>query len=149
MIFADLPPSLQERVVCSVTAAVKYDVPANIVLAVAELENGKPGQYRINDNGSKDIGTMQFNTHYLADLSVYGITAKDVAAAGCYPYELATWRLRNHIRHDKGDLWTKAANYHSYTPEYNGIYRAKLKLAARRWADWLVQHFNTRIANNE
>lgn len=144
---ADLPPSLQERVVCSVTAAVKYDVPANIVLAVAELENGKPGQYRLNDNGSKDIGTMQFNTHYLADLSVYGITAKDVAAAGCYPYELATWRLRHHIRHDKGDVWTKAANYHSYTPEYNGIYRTKLKAAARRWAQWLTQHFNTRIAD--
>ena len=149
MIFVDLPPLIQERVVCSVTAAVKYDVPANIVLAVAELENGRPGQYRINDNGSKDIGTMQFNTNYLADLSVYGITDKDVAAAGCYPYELATWRLRNHILHDKGDLWTKAANYHSYTPEYNSIYRAKLKTAARRWAAWLTQHFNTRIASNK
>ena len=62
MIFTDLPPQYQERVVCSVAAAVKYDVPANIVLAVAELENGKPGQYSSNDNGSYDIGTMQFNT---------------------------------------------------------------------------------------
>lgn len=149
MIFADLPPSIQERVVCSVTAAVKYDVPANIVLAVAELENGKPGQYNRNDNGSHDIGTMQFNTNYLQDLSVYGITAKDVAEAGCYPYELATWRLRNHILHDKGDLWTKAANYHSRTPEYNTIYRAKLKVAARRWAEWLSKHFTTRIASNK
>jgi hypothetical protein len=30
--FADLPPQLQERVVCSISAAVKYEVPANIVL---------------------------------------------------------------------------------------------------------------------
>ena len=148
MVFMDLPPALQERVVCCVEASVKYDVPANIVLAVAELENGKPGMYRSNENGSQDVGTMQFNTDYLRDLSVYGITAKDVAESGCYPYELATWRLRKHILHDKGDLWTKAANYHSRTPEYNAIYRTKLKIAARRWADWLKQHFNTRIANN-
>lgn len=145
MAVMDLPPIMQERVICSVTASVKYDVPANIVLAIAELENGKPGLYRSNENGSKDIGTMQFNTNYLVDLSVYGITPKDVADSGCYPYELATWRLRNHILHDKGDLWTKAANYHSRTPEYNSIYRAKLKTAARRWADWLGKHFKTRI----
>ena len=146
---ADLPPAMQERVICSVTASVKYDVPANIVLAVAELENGKPGQYNVNDNGSLDVGVMQFNTNYLADLSAYGITAKDVAAAGCYPYELATWRLRDHILHDKGDLWTKAANYHSRTPEYNAIYRAKLKVAALKWAGWLMHHFNTRSASNK
>ncbi|UKI08277.1 hypothetical protein L3V85_36865 [Variovorax paradoxus] len=36
--FADLPPQLQERVVCSISAAVKYEVPVNIVLAVAEKE---------------------------------------------------------------------------------------------------------------
>ena len=29
--FADLPPQLQERVVCSISAAVKYEVPVNIV----------------------------------------------------------------------------------------------------------------------
>jgi hypothetical protein len=91
---------------------------------------------------------MQFNSNYLLELSVYGITSKDVAQAGCYPYELATWRLRKHILHDKGDLWTNAANYHSRTPKYNTIYRHKLKTAARRWAEWLTQHFNTRITDN-
>ncbi len=139
---------IQERVICSVTASIKYDVPANIILAVAELENGKSGQYRRNKNGSEDVGIMQFNSNYLLELSVYGITSKDVAQAGCYPYELATWRLRKHILHDKGDLWTNAANYHSRTPKYNTIYRHKLKTAARRWAEWLTQHFNTRITDN-
>ena len=143
MIFTDLPPVMEERVVCSIEAAVKYGVPANIVLAVAELENGKPGMYRDNANGSQDIGAMQFNTRYLTDLSAYGITARDVAAKGCYPYELATWRLRNHILHDQGDLWTKAANYHSRTPEYNAAYQMKLKIAAVRWASWLEKHYKT------
>ena len=149
MMPADLPPSIQERVICSVTASIKYDVPANIILAVAELENGKSGQYLRNKNGSQDVGIMQFNSNYLLELSVYGITAKDVSQAGCYPYELATWRLRNHILHDKGDLWTKAANYHSRTPKYNSIYRSKLKSAASRWGVWLIQHFKTHITDNK
>ena len=140
---ADLPPQLHERVVCSISAAVKYEVPANIVLAVAEKEGGKPGQWVRNSNGTHDVGPMQFNTAYLRDLARYGITAEHVAAAGCYPYDLAAWRLRMHIRNDKGDLWTKVANYHSRTPQYNAVYRADLMRRASKWADWLEARFVT------
>jgi len=118
--FVDMPPQIQERVVCSISAAVKYEIPANIMLAVAEKEGGKPGQWvRNSNNGTHDVGPMQFNTKYLRDLARYGITADDVAGSGCYSYDLAAWRLRMHIRNDKGDLWTKATNYHSRTPRYN------------------------------
>ena len=141
--FADLPPPIQERIVCSVIAAVKYEVPSNILLAVAEKEGGKPGQWVRNSNGTYDVGPMQFNTAYLGDLSRYGITAKDVAAAGCYAYELAAWRLRMHLRNDTGDVWQRAANYHSRTAKYNAIYRADLKHKASQWADWLEEHFDT------
>lgn len=140
---SDLPPLLQERVVCSIAAAVKYEVPANIVLAVAEKEGGKPGKWVRNTNGTHDIGSMQFNTAYLAELSRYGITARDVAAEGCYPFDLAAWRLRMHLRNDKGDIWTKAANYHSRTPRYNAVYRADLMRRASRWANWLEARFLT------
>jgi len=138
------PGEMNERVMCSVIAAVKYDVPANIILAVAEIEGGKPGRYVENTNGTYDVGTMQFNTAYLQDLAQYGITAKDVAAAGCYSYELAAWRLREHILNDTGDLWTRAANYHSKTPCYNAEYRAKLIRASGKWGNWLTERFKTR-----
>lgn len=144
MFLADLPPHLHERVVCSISAAVKYEIPANILLAVAEKEGGKPGQWVRNADGSHDIGTMQFNTNYLRDLAAYGITPKDVAASGCYPYELAAWRLRGHIKNDEGDIWTRAANYHSRAPQPNATYRADLILKARKWADWLAARFRTR-----
>lgn len=134
---SDLPPQLQERVVCSVSAAAKFDVPANIVLAVAEKEGGKPGQWVRNTNGTHDVGPMQFNTAYLSTLARYGITADDVAAAGCYPYDLAAWRIGGHLRHDTGDMWTRAANYHSRTPIYNQTYRADLMRKANKWAAWL------------
>ena len=143
MPFFDLPPQLQERVVCSISAAVKYAVPANVVLAVAEKEAGKPGQWVRNSNGTHDVGTMQFNTSYLSDLARYGITADDVAAAGCYAFDLAAWRIRGHLKNDKGDLWTKAANYHSRTPRYNATYRSDLRVKAAKWADWLEACFGT------
>lgn len=140
----DLPPQLEERIVCSISAAVKYEVPANIVLAIAEKEGGKAGGWVKNTNGTHDVGPMQFNTLYLGDLARYGITANDVAAAGCYSFDLAAWRLRQHIRKDTGDLWTRAANYHSRTPQVNAIYRADLMRKAVKWADWLDTRFITR-----
>jgi hypothetical protein len=143
MPFIDLPPQLQERVVCSISAAAKYEIPANIVLAVAEKEGGKPGQWVRNTNGTHDVGPMQFNTAYLNTLARYGITADDVAAAGCYPFDLAAWRLRQHIKNDSGDLWTRAANYHSRTYIYNTTYRADLMVKAVKWADWLAARFVT------
>lgn len=144
MPFLDLPPQMQERVVCSVTAAIKYEVPANLVLAVAEQEGGRPGQRVTNSNGTEDVGAMQFNSAYLRELTrQYGITADDVAQAGCYSYDLAAWRLRGHIRNDSGDFWTRAANYHSRTPKYNALYRAKLMGLSEKWGNWLAERFDT------
>lgn len=141
--FVAHPPQLRERVVCSIAAADKYEIPANILLAVAEIEGGKPGQWMLNSNGTHDIGPMQFNTAYLTGLARYGITAENVAAAGCYPFDLAAWRLRRHIKHDSGDLWTRVANYHSRTYAYNAAYRADLMVKAGKWADWLAARFVT------
>ncbi len=133
----DLPPDMQERVVCSIAAAIKYEIPANILLAIAEKEGGKPGQWVRNSNGTHDVGSMQFNTSYLKDLSKYGIKPDHVTAAGCYAFDLAAWRIRLHIKNDQGDVWTRAANYHSRTPKYNEKYRADLMTKAVKWADWL------------
>jgi len=140
---ADLPPQLHERVVCSLAAAAKYEIPANLLLAVAEKEGGKPGQWVRNANGTHDVGLLQFNTGYLAGLAQYGITAEDVAAPGCYSFDLAAWRLRKHIKNDQGDLWTRAANYHSTTYSHNSAYRADLMRKAGKWADWLAARFPT------
>ena len=133
----DLPPDMQERVVCSIAAAIKYEIPANILLAIAEKESGKPEQWVRNKNGTHDVSAMQFNTSYLKDLSQYGIEPTHVAEPGCYAYDLAAWRVRLHIKHDQGDIWTKAANYHSRTPKINAKYRADLMIKAAKWADWL------------
>ncbi|MFJ4157224.1 muramidase [Pseudomonas sp. NPDC089752] len=137
------PPALTEPVVCSIMAAVKYELPVNIVLAVAGQEGGKPGQWVRNSNGTYDVGPMQFNTSYLRELSRYGITPEDVEQGGCYSYELAAWRIRGHVRNDRGDLWTRVANYHSRTPAINARYRQQVMRRAAYWADWLDARFAT------
>ena len=141
----DLPPDMQERVVCSIAAAIKYEIPANILLAIAEKEGGKPGQWVRNSNGTHDVGSMQFNTSYLKDLSKYGIKPDHVTAAGCYAFDLAAWRIRLHIKNDQGDIWTKAANYHSRTPKYNLKYRSDLITRAVKWADWLEERITSAL----
>jgi hypothetical protein len=140
MYLPDLPPRLAEPIACAISAAARYEIPANVLLAVADKEGGKVGQWVRNSNGTFDVGAMQFNTTYLKALSRYGISALDVAGPGCYAFELAAWRIRRHIKTDNGDLWTRVSNYHSRTPRYNRIYRADLIKRAAKWADWLSLH---------
>lgn len=133
----DLPPNLPEQVVCSIQASEQYDLAPEIVLSVAQAEGGHVGQWVKNTNGTYDVGVMQFNTAYLKSLEKFGITPDHVAGKGCFPYKLASWRIKKHITEDEGDLWTKVANYHSRTPRFNAIYRDKLIHFAKEWQSWL------------
>lgn len=137
-----LPPFVQERIVCSVSASVEFKIPANILLAVAETENGRPGQWVRNSNATYDLGPLQFNTSYLRSLKKYGITRNDVLEHGCYPYRLAAWRIANHIAHDKGSIFQRVANYHSRTTRYNTRYQTLLKPKAKKWKKWLAKNYS-------
>lgn len=64
-----------------------------------------------------------------------------------YSYQLAAWRLHGHLKNDKGDVWTRAANYHSRTPQYNLRYRAQLMRRAHKWHQWLEGQFLTHDIN--
>lgn len=145
MIVADLPPLEQDRIVCSISAAEAYAIPADIMLAIAEIEGGKPQLQVANTNRTYDIGYMQFNSSYIADLTNrYSYDYLTIAEAdGCYSFYLAAWRIASHIKNDKGSIWQKSANYHSRTPKYNLIYQKKLISSARKWALWLNKHFTT------
>ena len=71
---ADLPPVvIEERVQCSIAAALRYNIPANVMLAVAEQENGRPGARVQNTNNTADLGSMQLNSSYIQSLARYGI----------------------------------------------------------------------------
>ena len=143
LVMPDIPPTMQQPVICAIAAAVEYRIPANIMLAVMQAEGGKPGQKVLNTNGTYDIGALQFNTAYLRTLAVYGITPEMAAMEGCYPYRLAAWRLHAELLTKRGDIWTRAALYHSATPYYNAQYRKILIRYGAQWARWLHEHFLT------
>lgn len=134
---SDLPPTIpidDARIYCSVEAAARYFQPSEPVYAVALTEGGRPGIAVLNTNGTYDLGYMQFNTAYLKTLSRAGVKVSDVQKNSCYPFHLAAWRIRGHLEERSGaDVFTKAAWYHSRTPEYNIIYRGKLIENARRF----------------
>ncbi|TWA81518.1 hypothetical protein FBY14_1249 [Azospirillum brasilense] len=138
-----LPPAQQEMVLCAVQMAQRYHLPANVLLAVAEQEGGRPGQWVRNDNGTYDVGALQFNTAYLADLRRFGITPADVADRGCYPYELAAWRIKKHVVEDKGSFWKRVANYHSRNSAPNQRYQSLIKPRAQKWWRWLTANYAT------
>ncbi len=137
---AQLQPHVQARVTCSIHAADRYGLPTSLLIAIAEQEGGRIGQWVKNANGSYDVGPMQFNTAYLQTLEHHGIAAQDVEAPGCYPFDLAAWRIRRHMDRDHGDIWTRAANYHSRTPARNARYRAAIRARADKWSRWLDEH---------
>jgi hypothetical protein len=56
-------------------------------------------------------------------------------------------RASAYQENDRGDIWTKATNYHSRTPEYNSKYRADLIAKAVKWADWLEDRFDAKTGN--
>jgi hypothetical protein len=131
------PPEVQARIVCSIQEAQRYGLPPAVMLAVAQIEGGRPGLAVRNTNGTFDLGPMQLNTAWLATLRPYGVDPRWAMARGCYPYQLAAWRIRAHVLGDKGDYWTRVANYHSRTPSQNRPYRAQVIVSASRWNTWL------------
>ncbi len=98
------PPDLQTRIVCSISAAQSFGLPPSVVLAVAQIEGGRPGLTRRNANGTYDLGPMQLNTAWLAELRPYGVNPRWALASGCYPYHLAAWRIRGHLLHPRRQL---------------------------------------------
>jgi hypothetical protein len=132
----------QATIQCVVEAAHKQRVPANVLLAIASVEAGRNGQTVENVNGSFDLGHFQINTIHFGprgQFRKYPITIEDVRWRGCYNAELAAWMLRQHIEEPGNgqDYWTRVANYHSRTPEFNARYRGKLIPYAVKWGEWL------------
>ncbi|MCL2875021.1 MAG: transglycosylase SLT domain-containing protein [Betaproteobacteria bacterium] len=141
--FYDIRPATVD---CVIKAAQRQGVPANVLLAIASVEGGKNGQVVENKNGTYDLGHLQINSIHFTPNGRFGklpITKEDVTWRGCYNAELAAWMLRQHLEEpdSRQDFWTRAANYHSHTPELNARYRQKLIPLSVAWGDWLQQRY--------
>lgn len=133
---------------CVLQAAVRYQVPADVLLAIGQHEAGVEGTAIRNTDGSVDLGRAGINTVHLAELRQYGV---EPAVAihylrydGCYNYQMAAYLLNRKLTGCRQDYWTCVANYHSTTPRFNAAYQSKIEPLAREWAAYLQQHYRVK-----
>jgi len=149
---ADLsPPEQYERgpasIACVIQAAARQRVPANMLLAIASIEGGKNGEVARNKNGTADLSHFQINSDTFArEVAPLGVKLDDVLWRGCLNAEIAAYLLAKRLgENDTDDYWSRAANYHSKTPEFNAIYRRKLVALSTEWARWLQTNYSVNV----
>ena len=113
---------------CINEAAIEFNVPAKLIIAILNVERGKSGQAVKNTNGTYDLGPMQINTIWLPILKKYSITKHDLQFDPCINVKVGAWLLgrsiASYINFLKG-----VGDYHSRTPRFNSEYVQKVKIS--------------------
>lgn len=118
---------------CIFAAAETYSVPPAVLLSILQVEGGRPGQQVKNTNDSYDLGPMQINTIWLPELAGHWRVSKteawrQVRDDACVNIGVGAWILRRKMD-ETGSLYQGIAHYHSATPKYGHVYRAKVMAA--------------------
>lgn len=111
---------------CINQAAVKYHVPATMIISVMQTEGGRNGDAIKNKNGTVDLGVMQVNSSWLSILKKYNLTLTSLRYDACLNVEVGTWILAQQMARAEG--WRGVGNYHSNTFKYNQKYVEKVKV---------------------
>ncbi|WP_010598550.1 lytic transglycosylase domain-containing protein [Rickettsiella massiliensis] len=110
---------------CINRAALMYQVPARLILAVLAIEGGRRGSAIQNKNGSVDYGPMQINSCWLPMLQTYGYTQQQIQYDPCINVQVGTWILSKNIA-QAATLWRGVGNYNSKKPNLNRRYQNKV-----------------------
>ncbi len=132
--------SIEKKLSCSIAASVKFNVPIDVLLAISSIENGNIDTISKNNNNTFDYGVMQINSDYIKDLNNkynLNLTYQDFLKDDCFSFEVAAFKIKEHIKNDSGDLLTRIAMYHSKTYKFNEIYKHKLIDYCKYWSDYL------------
>ncbi len=135
--------TVEERLNCAIQAGLKYNIPVDVLLAISSIENGNIDTISKNTNNTYDYGVMQINSDYIKDLNEklkLDLIPDDFLKRDCFSFQTAAYKLKEHIKFDKGDLLTKLAMYHSKTPKYNEIYKKKIVAHSKYWSDFLLKN---------
>lgn len=111
---------------CINQAAQTYHIPAKLIIAVLNVEQGKIGTAHKNKNGSVDLGDMQINSSWKPILTQHNITLHDVQYNPCVNVSTAAWILAKSIT-EGNNLLEGVGNYNSHTPSYNHAYTQKVR----------------------
>jgi hypothetical protein len=129
----DLPANIDfalqpQTAYCLVTAAYRYWLPPEALLAILFTEGGRPGMERSNNNGSSDLGPMQTNTIWLTERSpLYGyVSLATLRDDVCGNIHAAAWIVATNFKR-VNDMWKAVGMYHApYNEQAAANYRAKV-----------------------
>lgn len=120
----EMPPNIDvirhpETAYCMVSAAHRFNLPVESLLALAIVESGRPGTESINRNGTHDLGVMQVNTLWLESRSPLRdyTTRTALTHDVCANIHAAAWILATHIQRVGGDIWRAIGMYHHPSDE--------------------------------
>lgn len=131
-------------VTCINRAAIKYQVPATIIISVLSVERGRVGFAHTNPNGTLDYGPMQINSLWLPTLKKYGITWQQLEDNPCINVNVGTWILSQKIA-NSATLWRGVADYHSHAYRQNTLYRQKVLQAYSQLIRYLHHPTHTEL----
>jgi len=113
---------------CFDEAAAHYDVPVELLKAIAKVESGFNARaVHRNSDGSEDIGGLQINSSWLPVLRKYGITRQDLFDP-CINTYIGAWVLAKNIQ-SLGYNWTAIGAYNAKSDKKREKY-ARIILAA-------------------
>ncbi|WP_020678076.1 lytic transglycosylase domain-containing protein [Geopsychrobacter electrodiphilus] len=107
---------------CFQEAGQRYGVSPDLLQAIAKTEsNLNPSATNYNSNGTVDIGLMQINSIWTAQLG----PTWDYLFDPCTNVMAGAWILNQCIR-DYGSTWQAVGCYHSRTPTRRDAYAARI-----------------------
>lgn len=111
-LIASLVATTSAKADCFEQAAVRYDVPVELLRAVAWVESGSLDAAKaenLNANGTRDIGRMQINSSHLPQLAAFGIDERWLRDE-CTSIHVGAWLLAHGINRF-GLTWEAVGSY--------------------------------------
>lgn len=124
------PPNIPVPIVinqeCLLTAALGYQIPPDLLVAIRQQEGGQVGKATKNNNGSRDLGPMQINTVHAEMFQDLGVSQAAIRDSECVNLLAGAFLLRKAINRNDGHIWAAVGEYHSRTPWRSKIYQEKI-----------------------
>ncbi len=99
---------------CFTQASEKYNVPENLLRAIAAHESSMNPKAisKKNSDGTYDIGLMQINSWWMPQLYKYGISQKSLLNNPCLNLHVGAWILATNF-HTHGKSWNSVGAYNA------------------------------------
>ena len=129
---------------CFATAAARYQVSEDLLLAIAKIEsNFEPRAVHYDSDGTHDVGVMQINSSHFARLSDQGITEDTLLNRPCTNVAVGASILAGFIQ-QFGATWRAVGAYGAgSSPHKEGArhdYAARVAAALERWRPGRAAH---------